>query len=145
MGLDMYLEKSIYVGAEYKHRNVKGSVTLSVNGKKLPINVNKITEVVERVAYWRKANQIHNWFVQNCQNGVDNCQRSYVSGEQLVNLRELCKTALATRNPELLPPVSGFFFGSTEIDSYYWDDLRDTIDMLSDIDEACTYYYHASW
>ena len=28
------------------------------------------------VAYWRKANAIHSWFVENCQDGVDECQYS---------------------------------------------------------------------
>lgn len=29
--------------------------------------------IIEQVGYWRKANQIHNWFVENIQDGVDDC------------------------------------------------------------------------
>jgi hypothetical protein len=35
--------------------------------------------LVIELAYWRKANQIHNWFVKNVQNGQDNCMPYEVS------------------------------------------------------------------
>ena len=36
------------------------------------------------VGYWRKANAIHNWFVQNVQDNRDECQKSYVSHKTCV-------------------------------------------------------------
>jgi len=48
------------------------------------------------VAYWRKANHIHNWFVRTVQDGQDECQRSYVSREQLQELVDLCRRVLNT-------------------------------------------------
>ena len=30
--------------------------------------------IIERVGYWRKANQIHNWFVNRVQDGIDDCE-----------------------------------------------------------------------
>lgn len=44
--------------------------------------------------YWRKANQIHNWFVQNCQNGVDDCGRYAITVADLMKLKELCEKIL---------------------------------------------------
>jgi cysteine desulfurase len=44
--------------------------------------------------YWRKANQIHAWFVQNVQEGVDECERHWVPREKLVELRDLCLDVL---------------------------------------------------
>ena len=41
--------------------------------------------------YWRKANQIHKWFVDHCQDGIDDCREAYVSDEQLEELLNLCK------------------------------------------------------
>ncbi len=35
------------------------------------------------VGYWRKANQIHNWFVKNVQGGVDDCGYYGVTKEKL--------------------------------------------------------------
>jgi len=48
------------------------------------------------VGYWRKANQIHTWFVENCQGGRDECQKTWVDREKLVELRELCLRVLAS-------------------------------------------------
>lgn len=47
------------------------------------------------VAYWRKANQIHAWFVDECQGGVDECQLSDpIPREKLLELRNLCARIL---------------------------------------------------
>ena len=43
---------------------------------------------------WRKANQIHNWFVKNCQNGVDDCERYVITVADLMKLKELCEKIL---------------------------------------------------
>lgn len=51
--------------------------------------------VREQVIYWRKSNQVHNWFVVNAQDGEDNCQPHSVSREQLEELRDLCRAVLA--------------------------------------------------
>jgi hypothetical protein len=50
---------------------------------------------------------------------------------------------------EMLPPSAGFFFGSTEVDDWYWEDIKDTIDKLNDaleqsVDDAM-FEYQASW
>ena len=147
MGLDMYLTKEIYVGANYKHNGVRGEINLTTNGMPIKINLNKVVSIQESFAYWRKANQIHNWFVKNVQKGVDDCGTYYVSAEKLQKLVETCKEVLDNHElaEELLPTCSGFFFGDTKYDEYYFADLQDTINMLSDIDEECDYIYHASW
>ena len=89
-------------------------------------------EVSIDAGYWRKANAIHDWFVRECQGGVDECQPSYVAREQLVELKELCEQVLAdkTKAAELLPTTSGFFFGSTDYDEYYFQDLESTIEII---------------
>ena len=46
--------------------------------------------IFEDVGYWRKANAIHKWFVDNVQNGVDDCNYYEVSKEQLEDLLEVC-------------------------------------------------------
>ena len=48
----------------------------------------------KELMYWRKANQIHNWFVQNCQNGVDDCGRYAITVNDLMKLKELCEKIL---------------------------------------------------
>jgi hypothetical protein len=151
MGLDMYLTKHVFVGANYEHRNVTGTVDIKVAGEVLPIAFNKISYIIEEAVYWRKANAIHQWFVDNCQDGVDECQNTYVPKEKLVELLDLCKRvkknhALAG---ELLPTQGGFFFGSTDYDEWYWDDINYTIKNLSAVIKKDNgngeFYYHSSW
>ena len=107
-------------------------------------------EVTVTCAYWRKANQIHAWFVKNVQNDVDNCGDYYVSQDKLIELLALCKHALATKDPSLFPPQAGFFFGGTDIDEWYWRDLTDTINQLERIFalpevDKLSFYYSSSW
>ena len=101
-------------------------------------------------AYWRKANQIHNWFVTNIQEGNDNCGEYYVSQDKLIELLALCKHSLENKDPSLLPPQGGFFFGGTDIDEWYWKDLTNTINQLERIFalpevDNLSFYYNSSW
>lgn len=51
----------------------------------------------KEVGYWRKANQIHAWFVDIVQNGVDDCgYHDEVTREVLEDLLDTCKTVLAS-------------------------------------------------
>lgn len=104
------------------------------------------------LGYWRKANQLHRWFINTVQGGRDECQRAEVSREQLFELRKLLKSVLANRDqaPELMPTQKGFFFGDTEYDDDYFDDLAHTLDILDRIcdhglTEKTRIYYHSSW
>lgn len=103
----------------------------------------------KEIGYWRKANAIHKWFVDNTQNGVDECQTSEVSLQQVVELYNLCKKVL--KNPEkhghLLPPQAGFFFGDTGDSDYYIEYLKDTKKILKQCLKKPyeTVQYQASW
>lgn len=148
MGLDMYLSRKKYVGAEYTHRNVKGTIYITIGDKQLPIEFDRVRYIEESVGYWRKANAIHNWFVENVQDGVDNCGNYYVSTEQLQELLDLCKKVKKIAKvkdgkneedriieneeeiEELLPTQDGFFFGTTTYNGWYMQDIDYTIDLL---------------
>jgi hypothetical protein len=73
MGLDMFLSRKKYVGAEYEHRKVTGNISIKIGDKELPIDFNKVSYIEESVAYWRKQNAIHKWFVDKVQSGNDDC------------------------------------------------------------------------
>jgi hypothetical protein len=107
-------------------------------------------DVSVNVAYWRKCNQIHGWFVNNIQRGNDDCGEYYVSHNKLRELVRVCTLAITNKDPNLLPPQEGFFFGGTDIDEWYWKDLMDTINQLQPlIDrpdfESLSFYYQSSW
>ena len=53
------------------------------------------TGIMEQVGYWRKANQIHNWFVENIQDGIDDCNyHREVTEEDLTELLNVCQKVL---------------------------------------------------
>jgi hypothetical protein len=93
MGLDMYLSKKTYV-KNWSHMSPEEQhkIVIKKGGKVLKeIKPERISNIEESVAYWRKANHIHQWFVENVQDGDDNCRQYYVSREQLQELVDVCK------------------------------------------------------
>jgi hypothetical protein len=155
MGLDMYLsaEKYNYGALDEKPTQLTKAVNLFVDTGGYQVKSFKIW-----ACDWRKANQIHEWFVQNVQGGEDDCQPYNVDTGQLSELVDLCKQIMAVKKlserkklaEELLPPQGGFFFGSTKIDKYYFQDLKDTIKKLEPFatDPAWAswdFTYQSSW
>jgi hypothetical protein len=164
MGLDMYLTKKTFIGANYEHRGVSGKIDLTIKDSPVNINFNRVSYISENVGYWRKANQIHNWFVYNVQNGEDDCREYMVSRQDFENLLETINLVLNAKGTpeessvikEHLSPTEGFFFGSTQIDEWYWEDLETTKQIVSDVlaemdedgknpDSWVDYYYTSSW
>jgi hypothetical protein len=150
MGLDMYL-----IAEKYLSRFDDGNKIQQINDL---FGINNASDdygvniIQFHVSYWRKANAIHAWFVKNIQGGVDECQKSYVGRDQLRQLVDICKTVLADNEkaPALLPTASGFFFGSTEYDEGYYNDLRDTVKQIERVLEdpaleKMDFYYRSSW
>lgn len=162
MGLDMYLYRETYIGAEYEHRKIEGKIDITSDGKPIKINFNKVSSIKESVGYWRKANQIHRWFVQNVQDGEDNCASYYVSEGKLKELLEETEKVLASKGTpqeeyvvnEFLPSSDGFFFGSDyKTDpEWYWLQMENTKEILTEVlaekyddDQWVSYYYQSSW
>lgn len=153
MGLDMYLTGHRYI-KDWEHNYEDGVIPPDSPAKKVAAAVGTdmpVNSVVVDVGCWRKANQIHKWFVDNVQGGRDECQLSWVSDKKLRQLRALIDEigSDVEKAAALLPPQSGFFFGSTDIDDWYWDDLKHTrtvIDKALKLDEeGWTIYYQSSW
>lgn len=159
MGLDMYLYANKYLsGFEYDYPNDTPLPTPEFDAVLTATGIERTDFQTDmpsvhlqfKVGYWRKANAIHQWFVSNVGNDEDNCRPYFVARADLEELKSLCQSALADKNPDILPPQSGFFFGSTEIDEWYWKDIQDTLGMLTailDNPKFATYdfEYLASW
>jgi hypothetical protein len=163
MGLDMYLSKKTYVknwehnGPENQHK-----ITVKKGGKtRTDIKPERVSYITEEVGYWRKFNALHGWFVNECADGVDECQSIYVSKEKLEQLLSTLKEVkLAIDNSkktvkvlkdwngsdyevetydceesvkELLPPTQGFFFGGYEIDDWYKQNVDETVTLIENL------------
>jgi len=115
---------------------------------------NKETHLAELV-YWRKANQIQEWFNKRCvqKHGreMENCEDFEVTKE---DLEDLLKDLEAVNNDhslagKLLPTASGFFYGSTEYDEWYFEDIersiRDIKGVLDVHEDGMKYLYHPWW
>lgn len=156
MGLDMYLNARKYVsGSEYSTEESQaefGAIVEALNAQSMVGGLFPSASVELSVGYWRKANQVHRWFVDNCAKGVDECQTVYVGREQLAELLDTCRKVKAGGKEvaeELLPPQQGFFFGSYDIDEWYWQDIDNTIEqlekLLAEIPQDWDFTYQASW
>lgn len=145
MGLDMYLYARQFAFNGFKNQDLYNKLV-----QEAPFALDTATLQVQ-VAYWRKANQIHKWFVDHVQDGNDNCEEYRVTRDQLQLLLDNCKLVLINKEeaPNLLPPQEGFFFGSYEYDEFYWQDIQDTIDQLEKIlneyPEEWDFQYQSSW
>lgn len=119
--------------------------------------------IMQQVADWRKANAIHQWFVENIQDGEDDCRfHREVTESDLEELLNVCKTVLkscvsdgkyvsdSSVAEELLPTQGGFFFGGTSYDEWYVDNIKYTIQIIEKILKETDFdlyaiYYCSSW
>lgn len=168
MGLDMYLNARRYV-SDYPDPGKTSAIAEIVEFPDKFFPLRSVT-VSCRVGYWRKANAIHNWFVNNIQSGEDDCKEYYVSRAKLQELKMECLTVLLYQQREKnyvghgvfigeeetppqeewpLPPSEGFFFGSNDRDDYYYEYLKETVSIIdavcNDLPEQWEIYYESSW
>jgi len=148
----MYLYKKNYIWTgDWIKPEARQEVVVKKGGDvDTAIKPERVKYVVEEVGYWRKANQIHKWFVDVVQQGEDDCGSYYVGRESLEELLDICKKIQADNSlaESLLPSQSGFFFGNTEYDEWYFKDIEDTIAILEEVlsdKNADNFEYHSSW
>lgn len=156
MGLDMYLKAKTYASNnDYYQKNpeVFDEVLQSLELTPDQLDPEMLSMTISiPVLYWRKENAIHNWFVKNAQNGVDDCGEYHVLREQLKELAETCQKVLDDNNKahDLLPTTEGFFFGSTQYDEWYFEGLQKTQSRITNYLRSprfndYDFYYQSSW
>ena len=90
---------------------------------------------ISEIGYFRKVNFLMTFF-----NYEGNCEYKEIAKYELEDLVERCNAVLTTpkkhrkeKAEDLLPTQSGFFFGSTEYDQYYYDDVKEVRDWASGV------------
>lgn len=110
----------------------------------------------QEIGYWRKANHIHKWFVDKVQGGEDDCEYYKVTKDNLLSLKATCEKVLSLKGKDeeeikkILPTESGFFFGSTTYDEYYFSGVEETIKIINDVLQTTDFekelvVYRSSW
>ena len=100
-------------------------------------------------AYFRKVNFIYQYFRGKL---VD--EECIVSKFELNEFIQVCKDVYNHKGDEdyateNLPTTSGFFFGSTEYDDWYWNDVKDCIKQMEKLykklDDEDSVLWSFSW
>ena len=113
------------------------------------------TETRYQIGYFRKFNALHSYIVKTFADGIDNCQDIILYKEDVEQIKKVLDDVLnahqqVEKAKELLPTQSGFFFGGTDYDEYYFEDVKDAADLmqsfLDNFDfENYQLVYQASW
>ena len=148
MGLDMYLNAKRYLWSFPE--DGPDATTAKAIAELLGVAGARIKQIEVEAMYWRKANAIHKWFVDNVQDGTDDCDEYEVSRDQLQKLLDLIIAVIDSKDASKLSPATGFFFGSTAVDERYWEDLARTKNELADLlanpkFKNWDFYYDSSW
>ena len=141
MGLDSYLYLKKYESCCEWDKDVKEKRAhfypeeLKELGERIFENNFMSKETLYQVAYWRKANMIHKYFVDKCTKGVNDCREVWVPKDVLEDLVKRCREVITSpeKAEDILATQSGFFFGSTEYNEDYMRDLENTVEMLEPI------------
>jgi hypothetical protein len=157
MGLDMYLKASRYISG-FEHRPEAERALYTKIVEMMGLETKDLTgcpsgTITLCIGYWRKANAIHSWFVNEVQGGEDECKPHEVSRSQLEQLKTICQQILQLREDpeaamELLPPRAGFFFGPTDDVQWYFQGIAETIaiiDRCLKMHEDWDFIYQSSW
>lgn len=153
MGLDMYLRatRSVF---PYSEKALFDKVLKTVKMPQSEIAEGCFVSIEFTIAYWRGANQIHNWFVKNIQGGIDDSSKHYLGKETLQKLLNTCEYVLQKKDDfevakEILPTRNGYFFADSEYNDSYYRELEETIKILIKIltskhFDNCEFYYISS-
>jgi hypothetical protein len=148
MGLDHWLWKKKFIWGDQRKK-----LKIEIDGKPVKgLDVSKVNEISQELISWRKENWLHKWFVDNVQDGEDDCREYSVSREQLIELRDTIRKVLKEPKlaEDLLPPQEGFFFGGTSMDEWYWHSVKSSEEVLTEViedknNEDYDFYYSSSW
>lgn len=153
MSLETFLQR------EFALANVDGVIDITSENKHIPINVSKVTTIVEEVGGWHRAHAIHQWFIEYANNEYKPAVPTkyvdpgaiYIRLFDLTVLCDKCKQIVETadipkipgycgsiiKNPEAMKeilPIPEKFHGpgGSQYDYWYIWNAENTIKYLED-------------
>lgn len=154
MGLDMYLYASKYESRSQwrEDKGIEDFYPSELQDLKTDIWERNFLskETKYQIGYWRKFNALHSYIVKVYADGEDKCQEICLYQERIKHLLAVLKEVKNNHSkaPQLLPTQSGFFFGSTDYDEWYWEDVEYSIRLFEEVlklPKEFDIYYQASW
>ena len=154
MGLDMYLKASRCLSG-WNHSGEEQVKVFSDILEKIDLDISDVSDdsrtmnIDITVGYWRKSHAVHSWFVENVQGGHDECQSSYVTRDQLKELKTNCLEVLVDNRKanDLLPVYGDCTTGYTRESMVR--ELEHTVKIidkcLSNKFKQFNFEYQASW
>jgi len=144
MGFDMYLigkiflsPSNIYLRKIYWAIHDLFGIESSYSHFQNDSSCVKVDGVSFRLAYWRGAIPIHNWFMQECRDDISECYITEISLGCIKKLLNICETIMSTDSNwrddiayNLLPPLG--YIIDDEVHSSYYDEIKYTIDRFKD-------------
>lgn len=150
MGLDMYLEARLYISPHLEATAALSKAVAEALGYCLKderpnadSGVFEVNGVSISIGYWRKCYLMHNWFVNNVQEGHDDCRPAFVSESALETLAE--KLDRVNDNPA----STGEMFVSEDNEVFDPDDVMYSIRTVQYARQlqrrGWDIYYQSSW
>ena len=113
------------------------------------------TEATYQIGYFRKFNALHSYIVKTFADGIDECQEILLYKEDVEQIKKVLDDVLnahqqVEKAKELLPTQSGFFFGGTDYDEYYFEEAKVAADLMQSFLDNFDFdkyqlIYEASW
>ncbi|WP_336844159.1 hypothetical protein [Providencia rettgeri] len=119
MGLDMYF-----------YANEKAEA----DENRIPASLNDEPEgnIDAEVGYFRKVNALFKW-VEDHIGAIENCEKLPVTQAHLLALQRDLQALTPENCHTVFPTQGGFFFGSTDYDDGYWEDVNDVKRWLDEM------------
>lgn len=100
--------------------------------------------------YFRKVNFLRNYMINIGMDEDANCDSFKLSRDDLEDIVGKCKDVLENKNlaEELLPTLSGFFFGDTKYDECYFTNVEDVKCKIEQVllkHPRMNVFYYSDW
>ena len=152
MSFDCYLQR------QFELSDVSGAIAITSDGVEVPIQLPKVTNIIEQIGEWHKAYHIHNWIVKHVDKTRTRPGSKYVDAPvwwlsiyDLIPLRDKCQEVLDKVKISDRPPVCGHLIQNPEVmetilpipkeylsmsgreyDYWYVRDCEETIKIIED-------------